>query len=518
MLAPMAAAGASMGDSETTDGRSPAGRVCIIGAGVSGLVAAKVFLAAGRDIVVIEKDAEIGGVWAPGKSYPGVCTQTPRDLYCFSDFPMPADYPEWPTGAQVYRYLCAYADRFDLHRHIRLGARAVSVTQSGGGWRVEVSDPAGTRVETFAQVVITTGQFSRPRMLELPNAALFARSGGRLMHSSSYQEPALATDKDVVILGYSKSATDVAMQALAAKARSVTMVFREPVWKLPYFFGNRVNFKNILYCRASEAMFMPWAPSRLGRIARRAAAPAIWANWRALEALLDIQFGLRRLGLRPATRIEDGIHCATSIETPGFYKAVADGRIRMVRGTLASCTEGHVVTDSGESLPADLAILAIGWRQDMPFLDVQARDRLIEPDGQHRLYRMIANPDLPGLGFVGFNSSFITTLSAELGAHWLVRHFAGRLARQAGPDAMRAEIARDLAWKRELRPAASAFGGLCIAPFHFFHFDELLRDIGARRKPRNPIAAHLLPIDPKHYAALLASVPPLTLSVEDHLA
>jgi acyl-CoA synthetase (AMP-forming)/AMP-acid ligase II len=71
-------------------------RACIIGAGLSGLVAAKVFLSRGYEVVVVEKGPEIGGVWAPSKSYPGVCTQTPRDLYCFSDFPMPRSYPEWP--------------------------------------------------------------------------------------------------------------------------------------------------------------------------------------------------------------------------------------------------------------------------------------------------------------------------------------------------------------------------------------------------------------------------------------
>jgi dimethylaniline monooxygenase (N-oxide forming) len=73
-------------------------RVCIVGAGVSGLVAAKVFLSRHYDVIVVETTPEIGGVWSPSKSYPGVRTQTPRDLYCYSDFPMPSTYPEWPTG------------------------------------------------------------------------------------------------------------------------------------------------------------------------------------------------------------------------------------------------------------------------------------------------------------------------------------------------------------------------------------------------------------------------------------
>ena len=81
-------------------------------------------------------------------------------------------------------------------------------------------------------------------------------------------------------------------------------------------------------------MFMPWEPSRGGHMMRRLLAPVIWANWRALEALLEAQFGLRKAGLRPRGRIEDSIHCATGIETPGFYKAVREGRIRVLQGSL----------------------------------------------------------------------------------------------------------------------------------------------------------------------------------------
>jgi dimethylaniline monooxygenase (N-oxide forming) len=58
-------------------------------------------------------------------------------------------------------------------------------------------------------------------------------------------------------------------------------------------------------------------------------------------------------------------------------------------------------------------IRAIGWKQELPFIDRETLI-LVEPDGQYKLYRMIVNPELPGLGTVGFNSSFITTLSADL--------------------------------------------------------------------------------------------------------
>ena len=296
------------------------------------------------------------------------------------------------------------------------------------------------------------------------------------------------------------------MGALAEGARTISVIYRRASWKIPYFFGGVVNFKSILYCRASEAMFMPWGPSRAGRLMRTLLAPAIWANWRALEALLGLQFGLKQAGLRPEGRIEDSIHCATSIETPGFYKAVRDGRIRAVKGNLSGYVPGGVLVD-GARVAADVVVLATGWLQDLPFLDPDTRDKLVEPDGQYRLHRLMVNPDLPGLGFVGFNSSFASALSAELGAHWLARFFEGTLRRQPTDGDMRGGIARALEWRRRDRQVAQTYGGLCIAPFHHAHFDELMADMGARTKPANPLTAHLAPVSPKAYAKLLATAP-----------
>ncbi len=488
--------------------------VCVIGAGISGLVAAKVLRGRGYDVTVVEKSRDLGGVWEPARSYPGVQTQTPRDLYCFSDFPMPAEYPEWPSGAQMHAYLSGYAEHFGLRPCIRFQTEVLSMARehSGHGWSVTLrdaeaaSDTEAGQPEHFDLVVVATGQFSTPKTLKLPGDDAFVAAGGSIRHSSQYVDGAVARDRDVVVVGFSKSATDIAMDALAQGARSVSVIYRQATWKIPYFFGGLVNFKNILYCRASEAMFMPWGPSRAGRLTRKLLAPMIWANWRGLEALLGLQFGLKKAGLRPNTRIEDGIHCATSIETPGFYKAVRDGRIRMVKGNISGYEPGHVTVD-GARIAADAVVLAIGWSQELPFLDAETRARLIDPDGQYRLYRLTVNPDLPSLGFVGFNSSFASALSAELGAHWLARYFEGALRRQPADAAMHAGIARTLEWKRGERKVATTYGGLCIAPFHHAHFDELMDDMGARKKASNVLAAHLAPISPKAYAKLLETAP-----------
>ncbi len=76
---------------------------------------------AGHEVVVYDKAPDVGGVWSRTRRYPGLTTQSPKAQYSLSDFPMPRDYPEWPTGAQVQAYLAAYASHFGLER--RCGCR-----------------------------------------------------------------------------------------------------------------------------------------------------------------------------------------------------------------------------------------------------------------------------------------------------------------------------------------------------------------------------------------------------------
>jgi len=208
----------------------------------------------------------------------------------------------------------------------------------------------------------------------------------------------------------------------------------------------------------------------------------------------------------PKTRIEDGVNCSVPIATPDFYPMVADGRIKAICGTFDHHDAGGIVMSTGERVTADIAVLAIGYKLGVPFLPEEYRNKLVETDGQYRLYRLIASPDLPDLGFVGFNSSFCTVLCAGLAAQWLVRYADGKLARQPRAKQMDDTIEMMLHFKRVERPAAGVYGGLCVAPYHYKHFDELLADIGATKRSRG-LKEMFTPPDADAYAEFLASAP-----------
>src|SRR5437764_10204629 len=119
-------------------------QVCVIGAGVSGLAAAKAFSARGHQVSVVERSGDLGGVWEPARSYPDVQTQSPKDLYRYTDKAMPASYPEWPKGPQVHAYLADYARSHGLDRMLRLNTAVISMdrrTDGKPGWTLDVRQP-----------------------------------------------------------------------------------------------------------------------------------------------------------------------------------------------------------------------------------------------------------------------------------------------------------------------------------------------------------------------------------------
>ena len=98
--------------------------MAIIGAGPSGLVAAKHALEAGFDVTVFEASDDLGGQWHTTASHsgvwPGMRTNTSRAMTAFSDFGAPADYPLHPAAEQIHAYLRAYAEHFGVTDRIRL--------------------------------------------------------------------------------------------------------------------------------------------------------------------------------------------------------------------------------------------------------------------------------------------------------------------------------------------------------------------------------------------------------------
>jgi dimethylaniline monooxygenase (N-oxide forming) len=477
-------------------------KICIIGAGISGLATAKSFLSKGFKVVVYEKGSSLGGVWAKERSYPGVTTQTTRDAYSFSDFAMPDHYPDWPSGEQVYQYLLSYGNKFGVTPCIELKTEVLNILRKGAYWEVELKQEQGKTTELFDYVVICSGTFHKAFIPQFAGKELFIGNGGKIIHTSQLNDISLLKHRDIVVVGFAKSATDVSVLA-AEHSKSSTIIYRKAQWKVPRYFGNKVNMKYLLFSRFSENFFNYHKKSTYEKVLHSIGKPLVWAQWRGLESLLKWQYNLKAVGMVPKHRIEDQISCSLGVEPEGFYQKIKDGEIKAINSEIENYTANGLLLKNGQEVKADLIVFGTGFTQSLHFLEEQYRNYIIDEKGTYRLYHNIIHPDVPNLAFVGFNSSLFTTLTSEIASQWVVKYAMGEIKKKSKEEMLKS-IDEDIEWRRKVRPIATEFSGTCIAPFNYHHLDALMRDMNKKtRASSNILYEFMKPINPKDYNKLL---------------
>ncbi|GID29447.1 flavin-containing monooxygenase [Paractinoplanes brasiliensis] len=469
-------------------------RVGIIGAGVAGLATAKTLLQAGHEVVVFDPAPDVGGVWSRTRRYPGLTTQSARSTYGFSDYPMPRDFPEWPSGEQVQSWLESYAHEFKIEPHLRLGVRVLSATRTAGGWTLACSDGSSCDV---ARVVVANGVFCEPNLPVFEGQDEFTAAGGKILPGTEVHDATIAQGEHVLVVGYGKSACDVTVP-LSEVAASTDVIARQLLWKVPRKIGGVLNFKMLLLTRMGEALFKYHRLRGVERFLHGPANPIRRAMLNSVGSVSVRQFKLEQLGLVPRGSMEGIVKGAIGLATEGFFEGVEAGTIRVRRDTtIARLRAGEAELSDGTVLPAGLIVCATGFQQGVPFLDADVQRKLFDERGNFQLYRQILPPGVDGLYFNGYNSSFFSPLNAEMAAVWITAHLAG-LVPLPPLDDMQAQVREQLAFMDEATDRHHSRGAKII-PFSLKNADEVLNDLGLNI-PRRVRAAHWLnPVDPSAY-------------------
>lgn len=475
----------------------------IIGAGISGLATAKAFIEQGFEVLLFEKAGSLGGVWEQSRFYIGMTTQTTKNEYAFSDFPMPADYPEWPSGPQVRSYLESYADHFGISGHIQFHTQVLDMRRENNAWLVETCNEHNTRkTYSFDFVAVCTGTFHEKHIPKFTGMKQYLDAGGVILHSSEIRDESILKDKHIAVVGFAKSASDIATRA-AEISKSSTLLYRKAQWKVPRFFGNKINLKYLLFSRFSEAFFLPYRKTGFQKFLHSVGKPMVWLQWRGIELLLKKQFKLKACGMIPTHKIDDQISCSLGIAPVGFYEHIKAKKINAICTEIDYFRNKTIVLKTGDEISPDLIVMGTGFKQTLPFLNQEYQQLLRDEKGMFKLYRNIINPKVPDLGFVGFNSSLFSTLTSEVAANWLAHYVKGDIV-LPGQQHIDKEVERIAKWRCNKRPISSEFSGLCVAPFNFQHLDELMKDMKLRRKAsNNPVYEFFKPINPKDYQKLL---------------
>jgi thioredoxin reductase len=398
-------------------------RVCIVGAGSSGIAAAQVLQARGVDFDCFELGSEVGGNWRYGNdnglssAYRSLHINTSRQLMEYASFPMPDSLPDYPSHWQIAEYFDDYVDHFGFRDRIRFRTEVTSVVpvdRGAGGYDVTVRPLDGGEPATchYDDVIVANGHHWDPRWPEpgFPGSESFP---GEQVHAHHYRTPDLLVDKRVLVLGIGNSAVDIAVESSRVAART-SLAMRRGAHIVPkYMLGIPTDHLT---------------DSALAR------GPLKLQQWSMAVLLRLTQGKVTDYGLPQPDHAVLHAHPTVSQD---LLNRLGHGDLD-VRPNIERFEGSRVFFTDGSSDDYDVVIYCTGYRVSFPFLD----DQVVQVDGNRvELYRRVVDPDHPGLYFIGLIQPLGAIMPlAEAQAEWVGDLVTG-VGALPSPSEMRCEIA-----------------------------------------------------------------------------
>ncbi len=399
-------------------------RVCVIGAGSSGIASCQVLAARGIEFDCYETGSEVGGNWRymndneMSSAYRSLHINTSRRMMAYANYAMPEDYPDYPSHWQIARYFDDYVDHFGFRDRIRFRTEVIRVEPTGDGdWRVHwrERDRGAEGSDVYTGVLVANGHHWDARWPE-PAFAGQDAFDGRQIHVHDYKTPDIFEGKRVLVLGIGNSATDLAVESSLVAERTM-LAMRRGAWILPKYLKGK----------PTDELGSP-VLSRLPLSVTRA------MYRRALKTATGdpMDFGLPE----PDHRIAEA-HPTVSAD---LLPRIGHGEIA-VKPNIDSFSGGRTVrfADGGEE-EVDVVVYCTGYKISFPFLDPEL---LSAPDNEIPLYRRVVSPEHPGLYFIGLVQPLGAIMPiAEAQSEWIADLLEGRVELPS-EETMRRAIKRD---------------------------------------------------------------------------
>jgi len=352
-------------------------KICVIGAGPCGITAAKNLIQQGlTNFIVFEKSNQLGGNWVYDEQgehssiYETTHIISSKYLSEYEDYPMPADYPDYPSHTQLLKYFNDYAEHFGVNKFIRFNSTVEQVTRGNAEqWRVIYRDESGVHEAIFDYLLVANGHHWDPLMPSYPG-----KFTGELLHSHQYKKSAPFKNKRVLVVGGGNSACDVAVETA------------------------RVSTKTCISMRSGQHIFPKFI---LGKATDIAFAKVSWMPlWckqyfaAFMIRVLQGRYGKYKLK-KPDTK-PLAIHPTINSELLYFIR---HGKI-FPRDGIERFDGNNVYFNDGSFEEFDTVIFATGYKISFPFFSKELIDSS-ELKKQIPFYRKMLHPKFNNLYFIG---------------------------------------------------------------------------------------------------------------------
>lgn len=381
-------------------------KVCVIGAGCSGITTAKRLQEFGIAYDQFELSDDVGGNWyfrnpnGLSSVYESLHIDTSTSRLEFEEFPAPESFPHFPHHTLIHRYFRDYTDHFGLRDAITFNTGVDRARQrSDGSWDVTLSTG---ETRTYTDLVVANGHHWSPR---LPSWE--GEFAGEIIHSHAYVspfDPIEIRGKRVIVVGMGNSAMDIASELSSPWMASTLYVSaRRGVWVLPKYRNGQP---------ADKVMAPPDIPKEQALAASR-------------ELIRGLVGSMSTYGLPEPDHEPLSAHPSVSAD---FLTKAGSGDIHML-AEIARFDGSRVHLTDGSSVEADVVIAATGYEMSFPFFD--ADEVWLHPDADHRypLFKRMIKPGVDHLYFMGLAQSSPTIVNlAEQQSKLLARLLTGRYA------------------------------------------------------------------------------------------
>ncbi|XP_063796098.1 flavin-containing monooxygenase 5-like isoform X2 [Pseudophryne corroboree] len=454
-------------------------RVAVIGAGCSGITAIKCCLDEGLEPTCFERTDDIGGLWRfkdvpeEGRAsiYYSVIINTSKEMMCYTDFPIPDDFPNYMHNSKVLQYFRQYAEHFHLLKYIQLKTAVCSVKKrpdflTTGQWDVVTETEGKQQTHVFDAILVCSGHHTTAN-LPLHTFPGIDKFKGTYFHSRDYKSAEPFRNKRVIVVGIGNTAVDLVVE-ISAVAKQVFLSTRRGSWLLNRVSDHGYPLDIVLFTRFYSMI--------------QEVFPSLANNY--LEYKMNSRVDHDNFGLKPQHRFLSQ-HPTVSDDLPN---RIISGKV-ILKTNVKQFTETDVIFEDGTvEKDIDVVIFATGYHFSFPFFD----DSVIKVENNEvPLYKRVFPPHLEKhtVACIGYIQPIGAIMPvSEMQTRWATRVFKG-LSQLPSMNEMKMEINKRKEYNQKRYVKSDRH---TIQVDYVPYMDELAEEIGCK-----PNIMQLFLSDPK---------------------
>lgn len=404
-------------------------RAIVVGAGSSGIIAAKEILDTGLDLTILEKEASLGGVWHKYCWKTSTLTSS-KWMTEYGCYPAPKEYADFMKPEEMMEYLSSFTKHYGLEDKVHFGVQVKSIVRTNDGKYDVITD--GETYSGYDYVVISTGLHGEPVIREVPGIEKFT---GTIMHGFKYKDPEDFRDKKVVCMGLGESGIGISSEISSVAAKTIVAAGNFNFAPRVYPYSNKPfdqiqfwpmgqyikDYQELLTVqmswitrlpeplRTAYANMHPWLRDLPKEWLPTAYIPHYWAGkyWpKPNNNFGDMSGNLTR----PSAAPDDIVYLVHS------GKITAKGKVQRF-------DETGVYFPDGTREDVDMVVANTGFKPGAALIEFPDNWQYRHQD----LYKGCLHPDMPNLAFVGFVRPTIGSIPAmaEMQSRFVAQVFSG---------------------------------------------------------------------------------------------